>query len=222
MNTDKDQKQAPAKAGNEWVALFDGKTTTGWHSYGRKTVASAWKVEYGVLHLAADSKAYGEDSGDLVTDESFEDFHLKLEWKVAPGGNSGILFYVQDQPDKYDRSWKTGPEMQLLDNERHPDAKIPNRKAGDLYDLLAGAPDNANPAGEWNQTEIICDKGRLQFYQNGENILTTTLWDEHWKNLIAHSKFRDYPDFGTFRLGKIVLQDHRDEVWFRNIQVKKL
>ncbi|HEY4650306.1 MAG TPA: DUF1080 domain-containing protein [Pontibacter sp.] len=205
-----------------WVALFNGENTSGWHSYGSNTAASAWKVEGGVLHLAPASKTYGADSGDLVSDEAFEHFHLKLEWKVAPGGNSGLLFYVQDEPEKYERTWMTGPEMQLLDNERHPDAKIPKRKAGDLYDLIAGTPDNARPAETWNHTEIICDNGRLEFYQNGERIIATTLWDRQWQELIANSKFRDYPGFGTFRSGHIVLQDHRDEVWFRNILIRKL
>ncbi|WP_222619722.1 MULTISPECIES: 3-keto-disaccharide hydrolase [Pontibacter] len=219
MKKDKNNS-VTAEAG--WVVLFDGETTNGWHSYGKQTAAGAWKVENGTLYLAAASKAYDEDSGDLVSDAVFEEFHLKLEWKVAPGGNSGILIHVQDEPEKYKRTWMTGPEMQLLDNERHPDARIPKRKAGDLYDIVAGNPDNANPAGTWNEAEIICKNNQLKFYQNGEMILTTTLWDDHWRQLIANSKFKDYPYFGTFRSGHIVLQDHRDEVWFRNIKVRKL
>lgn len=212
----------PVPAEGDWVLLFDGRSTNGWHTYGKQTAARDWKAEEGTLHLAARSKAYDEDSGDLVSDEAFDNFHLKLEWKVAPGGNSGILFYVQDEPQKYKRTWMTGPEMQLLDNAQHPDAKLPKRKAGDLYDLIACNPDNENPAGTWNQTGIICSHGRLEFWQNGENILITTLWDEHWRELIADSKFKDYPYFGTFRSGHIVLQDHRDEVWFRNIRIRKL
>lgn len=214
-------------ADNGWISLFDGKTTKGWHSYGKDHVGSAWKVEDGVLHLDGaskkDSKAEG---GDMVTDEEFENFDLKLEWKISPKGNSGVIFYVKEDPSKYENTYNSGPEMQVLDNGSptvlgHSDAKLYTHRAGDLYDLLA-SKDAVKPAGEWNQAEIIVSKGKLDFYLNGVHTLSTTLWNDTWWKMIAISKFKDMKDFGTFKKGKIALQDHGDDVWYRNIKIKKL
>ncbi|WP_114783506.1 3-keto-disaccharide hydrolase [Botryobacter ruber] len=208
----------------EWLSLFDGKTTNGWHSYGKTATGKAWKAEDGTLHLDASSKKDWQTSegGDILTDQTFEDFHLKLEWKIASNGNSGIVFYVQDDPGKYQRTWNTGLEMQVLDNNGHPDAKIQKHRAGDLYDLIASSPETVKPAGEWNQVEIISDNGNLEFYQNGEKVVSTTLWDDNWKKLVAGSKFAGMTGWGTFKSGKIALQDHGDNVWYRNIRIKRL
>ena len=205
--------------------LFDGKTTQGWHTYGKTgSIGKAWKVDDGALHLDASNKKDWQtsDGGDIVTEDSFDNFHLKLEWKIAPNGNSGIMFYVQEDPSKYEYAWHTGPEMQVLDNAGHPDAKIDKHRAGDLYDLIASSPQTVKPAGEWNQVEIISNNGQLELYQNGERVVNTTLWDDSWKKLVAGSKFKDMPGFGTFKSGKIALQDHGDNVWFRNIRIKRL
>jgi hypothetical protein len=129
---------------------------------------------------------------------------------------------VQEDPAKYAYAWQTGPEMQVLDNAGHPDAKIEKHRAGDLYDLVASSPETVKPAGEWNEIEIISNNGQLEFYQNGAKVLSTRMWDESWKKLIAGSKFRDMPGFGTFKSGKIALQDHGDDVWYRNIRIKRL
>jgi hypothetical protein len=170
-----------------------------------------------------DSKAEG---GDMVTDEEFENFDLKLEWKISPKGNSGVIFYVKEDPSKYENTYNSGPEMQVLDNGSptvlgHSDAKLYTHRAGDLYDLLA-SKDAVKPAGEWNQAEIIVSKGKLDFYLNGVHTLSTTLWNDTWWKMIAISKFKDMKDFGTFKKGKIALQDHGDDVWYRNIKIKKL
>ncbi|WP_242918362.1 3-keto-disaccharide hydrolase [Pontibacter liquoris] len=208
----------------DWIPLFDGKTTNGWHSYGQSTAGNAWKVEDGTLHLDAASKkaATPAQGGDLVTDQEFKDFDLQLEWKIAKNGNSGIIFYVQEDTAKYDYVWNTGPEMQVLDNNGHPDAKIHKHRAGDLYDLIASSEEPVKPAGEWNKAEIISKDGKLELFLNDKKVVTTTMWDDNWKKLIAGSKFADMPDFGTFKSGKIALQDHGDDVWFRNIRIKKL
>lgn len=205
-----------------WVNLFDGKSTQGWHSYGKKTAGSAWKVENGALRLDIAAKKAGGDGGDLVTDGEYSDFHLKLEWKVAPGANSGVIFYVNEDVQKYKNTYNTGPEMQVLDNERHPDAKIHKHRAGDLYDLIASRKETVKPVGEWNKAEIKSKDGKLQFFLNGTEVVSTTLWNDDWKKMIAGSKFASMPGFGTFRSGKIALQDHGDEVWYRNIMIKKL
>ncbi|MFO7446532.1 MAG: DUF1080 domain-containing protein [Ignavibacteriaceae bacterium] len=208
----------------EWELLFDGKTTNGWHTYGKSSIGSAWKAEDGVLHLDASNKSgwQAQDGGDIVTDNEYENFHLKLEWKISEAGNSGIIFYVNEDTSKYQYAWQTGPEMQVLDNERHSDGKINKCRAGDLYDLMSISKDVVKPAGQWNLAEIISDNAKLDFYINGEHVLTTTLWDDNWEKLIKNSKFKDTTGFGIFKKGKISLQDHGNDVWYRNIKIKKL
>lgn len=207
-----------------WQLLFDGHTTNGWHGYGKSAVPKAWKVEDGVLHMDAESKkSYTTDEGgDIVTDRDFDNFDLKLEWKISKNGNSGIMFYVHEDTLKYKSPYNTGPEMQVLDNAGHPDAKIFKHRAGDLYDLIPSSKEVVKPFGEWNHVEIVANRGKLDFYLNGEHTVSTTMWDDNWRKMIANSKFASMPDFGTFKSGKIDLQDHGDDVWFRNIKIKKL
>lgn len=200
-----------------WVKLFDGTSTTGWHTWKQTTAGAGWKVEDGALHLDAAAK---EGRGDLVTNDEFENFDLKYDWKISEGGNSGLIFYVNENP-KYEDTYMTGPEMQVLDNDKHSDGKIPKHRAGNLYDLIQG-PDVAKPVGEWNKAEIVCNHGSLKLYLNGVNVVTTTMWDDNWKKMVAGSKFKQWPDFGTFNKGHIALQDHGNNVWFKNIMIKKL
>jgi hypothetical protein len=202
------------------VKLFDGQTTTGWHTYNKTGVGSAWEVQDGTLHL--DPKKKGTNGGgDLITDKEYSNFHLKYEWKVAPGANSGVIFFVHEDP-KYNQTYLTGPEMQVLDNDGHKDGKITKHRSGDLYDLVKSAEEKVNPVGEWNKAEIISDNGKLTLILNGIKTVTTTMWDDNWKALIAGSKFKTWEGFGTYKSGKIALQDHGDEVWYRNITIKEL
>ncbi|HEY0054863.1 MAG TPA: DUF1080 domain-containing protein [Pedobacter sp.] len=202
-----------------WIPLFDGKTTSGWHSYGKSYAGAAWIVEDGALHLNISPNLEG---GDLVSNEEFSDFHLKLEWKIAPGGNSGVMFYVHEDKEKYEYTYFTGPEMQVLDNDKHPDAKINKHRAGDLYDLIASRKEVVKPVGQWNQAEIKSKNGKLQFFLNGTKVVSTVLWNDDWKKLVSRSKFNSIPSFSIYKTGKISLQDHGDEVWYRNIMIKRL
>ena len=207
----------------EWISLFDGQTLNGWSKYGGGEVGKAWKVENGELFLDATNKAGWQtgDGGDIVTNEEFENFHLKYEWKIAQNGNSGVMFYVHEAPE-FQYPWNTGPEMQVLDNAGHPDAKIISHRAGDLYDLIVSSEETVKPYGEWNQAEIIANNGKLDLVLNGKTFVSTTMWTPEWEALIAKSKFKDMAGFGKYIKGKIALQDHGDLVHFRNIVIKKL
>jgi len=212
--------EAPAE---EWISLFDGQTFNGWSKYGGGEVGKAWKIENGELYLDAANKAGWQtgDGGDIVTNEEFENFHFKYEWKIAPNGNSGVIFLVHEAPE-YQYPWQTGPEMQVLDNAGHPDAKIISHRAGDLYDLIVSSEETVKSAGEWNQAEIIINQGKLDLVLNGVTIVSTQLFTPEWEALIAKSKFKDMPGFGKYRKGKISLQDHGDVVHYRNLLIKKL
>jgi len=207
-----------------WQLLFDGKSAKGWHRYGGKPVGSEWKIADGAIYLDTTIKENWQvkDGGDIVSDEEFENFHLKLEWKIAKDGNSGIMFYVHEDTTKYKWGWETAPEMQILDNAGHADAKIIKHRAGDLYDLISCSKETVKPHGEWNLAEVKCVNGKLDLFLNGENVVSTTMWDDNWKKMVAGSKFAKMPDFGTYKKGKIGLQDHGNTVWYRNVMIKKL
>jgi Domain of Unknown Function (DUF1080) len=207
-----------ASVDSGWTTLFDGTGTNGWHSYGKPGVNTRWKIADGALTIDTASK----ESGDIVTNDEYENFDLQLDWKIAPKGNSGIIFLVKEDTAKYHATYLTGPEMQVLDNNGHEDAKIPKHRAGDLYDLIACSTETVKPAGEWNQAEIKINKGKLDLFLNGTNVVSTTLWDDNWKKLVAGSKFKAMPDFASFKSGHIALQDHGNMVSYKNIRIKKL
>ncbi len=211
-----------------WILLFDGNTSNGWRGYGEEDFPAAWLVEDGTLHIQGSGRgeAGSEEGGDILYDKIFSNFHLKLEWKIAEGANSGILYLGQESPE-YDFIWKTAPEMQILDNERHVDANLGkdgNRQAGSLYDLIPAKPQNAKPAGEWNSAEVIVYKGTVVHKQNGETVLEYHLWTPEWNELVAGSKFPELNEnwANVASEGYIGLQDHGDDVWFRDIKLKEL
>jgi Domain of Unknown Function (DUF1080) len=229
-NNADEEKSKTADAANTptadsgWVSLFDGKTTAGWHTYGKSSVGEAWKIADGALYLDTTQKLdwQTKGGGDIVTNDEYENFHLKLEWKIAKDGNSGIIFYVHEDTAKYQYVWHTGPEMQVLDNDGHGDGKIIKHRAGDLYDLISCSKETVKPVGEWNEAEIVSNNGKLDFFLNGTNVVSTNMWDSAWKQMLAASKFKDMKDFGTYKKGRIALQDHGNTVWYRNIRIKKL
>jgi len=214
---------SPIRKEKGWTSLFDGKSLKGWHTYGKMTVNASWKVEDGSIFFNGSKKDKSEKgSGDLVSNKEYENFHLKLDWKVAKNGNSGLLFWVQEDTVKYKQTYYTGPEMQVLDNDGHPDGKIPKHRAGNLYDLIAGKEGVVKAVGEWNRAEMICNRGKLEFILNGVTVLSTTYGDDNWKKMIAGSKFKEWPDFATIFKGHFALQDHGNDVWFKNIMIQKL
>ena len=196
--------------------LFDGKTTTGWHTYLKKGT-TAWKVVDGTLQL--DPKA--EDQGDLITDGEYENYELTLEWNISKEGNSGIIFGVHEDP-KFGATYQTGIEMQVLDNKDADDNKQANHLAGSLYDMKAPSKDVAKPAGEWNKVKLRKQNGHLTFYLNDTKIVETQMGSDEWKQMIANSKFKTWTDFAAYPKGHIALQDHGHVVSFRNIAIKQL
>lgn len=203
-----------------WKLLFDGKTTTGWRNYNSNTLGAGWKAVNGTLALD-NSVTQREERGDIVTNDEYENFELSLEWKIDSCGNSGIIFNVIEDP-KHDATYYTGPEMQVLDNTCHPDAKIEKHQAGDLYDLIKSKKETVKPAGQWNVSRIISRKGKYEFWLNGTKVVEFTMHTPEWDALVAGSKFKAWPDFGKATKGHIALQDHGDNVWFRNIKIKEL
>jgi Domain of Unknown Function (DUF1080) len=207
-----------------WTSLSGENALNNWHTYGKKKAGAAWNIDSSSIHLKPTEKdRYRNlDGGDLVSNDTFGNFDLKLEWKIAPKANSGIIIFVREDPANYKETWNTGPEMQVCDIDSNEDAHIIKHEAGDLYDLIASRIMSARPAMEWNQVEIVSYNQRLDFYLNDVHIISTGLWNDAWKKRIASSKFKDMPGFGSFPSGHIALQDHGGEVWYRNIKIKKI
>jgi hypothetical protein len=201
-----------------WELLFDGQSTKGWHTWKRTDVSKGWGVKDHALHLDPSVK---DDRGDLVTDASFENYELRFTWKIAPKGNSGIIFLVQEKPG-IDATWFSGPEYQLIDNVNYPDKLDPKQMSASLYDLIACPAELCKPAGQWNEGAIIVDHGRIRQELNGKTVVDVTLGSATWNAALAPSKFAPMKDFAKVAEGRIAIQDHSGEVWVKNIKIRKL
>lgn len=207
----------PKEKKEGWQLLFDGKTTKGWKSWKSDKVTDRWKVSNGELYLDKSVT----NGGDILTEKEYKDYELALEWKISACGNSGIMFNVVED-EKYQNTYHTGPEMQVLDNTCHPDAKIIKHRAGDLYDLISCSKETVKPAGEWNQVRIVSKNAKMEFWLNGTKVVEFTMHTPEWDKMVASSKFKTMPDFGKALQGHIALQDHGDAVWFRSIKIREL
>lgn len=219
---------APEKA-EGWQLMFDGKTSNGWRGFKMDVFPSNWEVVDGTLHMikgADQTEEQKANKADIIYDKQFENFVFRLEWKISEVGNSGI-FYLGQELDEFKKIYHTAPEMQVLDNDKHPDAKKGkdgNRKAGSLYDLIPAKPQNAKAVGEWNQVEITINNREVTHKQNGVKVLSYNIDSPEWKELVAESKFPKLnPNWVNMAAkGYVGLQDHGDDVWFRNLKVKEL
>jgi len=213
-----------------WRLLFDGKTFGDWRNYGSHEPVQKWVVEDGALMLPGDTVGYlktlanwvlGTASGDLIYGgQKYQDFELRLEWKISENGNSGIFYYVADE--EHSAPWQTGLEMQVLHNEGHSNGKIETHRAGDLYDMIAATPETVRPPGQWNEALIRSKDGKIEHWLNGVKVVSFAYGGPEWIAMIADSKYRDMPDHGMANSNYFVLQDHGDKVWYRNIKAREL
>ncbi len=192
----------------------DITSTDHWRNYLKNTLSSNWKNEDSMLVLTP-------GGGDIVTKQEYENFELEMDWKISEGGNSGLFFYVVES-DTLEAVYHSGPEYQLLDNERHADAKIRKHRTGDNYDVQQSSVETVKPAGEWNHTRLVVNNGHVEHFLNGEKVVEYDLWTPAWEDSVAQSKFAELPAYGKAKSGHIALQDHGDEVWFQNIKIKEL
>jgi cytochrome c len=195
-----------------WRLLFDGRTTSNWRGFNSKATPEGWRVEAGELVRAA-------DAGDLITVDEFQDFELTLDWKLEAGGNSGVFFHVAEGQDAV---WRTGPEMQILDNDRHADGKNPMTSAGSNYALNAPRSDVTRPIGLFNRARLVVAGSHVEHWLNGTKLFEYEMWTPEWEALVAASKFASMPRYGREKTGHIALQDHGDRVSFRNIKIRPL
>ncbi len=199
----------------DWIALFDGSDLSAWRGYRRQDVPAGWQVRDGLL--VYDPSA--GDGGDLVTRDTFGDFELGLDWRVEPGGNSGIFYRADEDADAI---WHHAPEMQVLDDEAHADGASGLTSAGAAYGLYPASEDVVNAAGEWNHVRVVARGPRVEHWLNGTKIVEYEVGSEDWDRRVADSKFSAYPRFGEATAGRIGLQDHGDTVWFRDIRIRRL
>jgi len=198
--------------GGEWRQLFDGQSLAGWHAFHQTAAPTNWRVVDGTIVTQGEGP-------DLVTNEQYGDFELVLDWKVAPGSNSGVIYRVSDAAGE---TYETGPEMQVLDDARHSDGKSPLTSAGSLFGLYPAPRGVVKPAGEWNTARIWVQGNHVEHWLNGTKMVSYDLGSPDFNAKVAASKFKAWPGFGKSARGYIALQDHGDPVAFRNIRIRTL
>ena len=197
---------------SDWRTLFDGRGLEAWRGFRRPDVPDGWRIVDGALTRVT-------DAGDLITREQFADFELTLDWKVAEGGNSGIMYRVTEDAEA---TYQTGPEMQVLDDTRHADGCSPLTSAGAVYGLYPAQPGIVHPAGEWNSVRIVARGAHVEHWLNDTKVADYELDSPEWKARVAATKFTAWPWYGRAASGHIALQDHGDRVAFRRIRIRTL
>ncbi len=216
---------SPTEKKNGWSLLWDGSTTEGWR--GAKLEGfpeSGWAIEDGILKVNKGDGGESTNGGDIITRRKYRNFILSVDFRITEGANSGIKYFVNPDLNKGAGS-AIGCEFQILDDEKHPDAKLGvkgNRQVGSLYDLIPAPQDKPFRKNDWNTAVIVVEGDKVTHILNGVKLLEYTRNNEMWNALVAYSKYRDWPDFGNAEEGHILLQDHGDEVWFRNVKIKEL
>ena len=198
-----------------WVILFDGGSVDQWRGYKQDNFPKdGWAVENGALKTIV-----GGNRVDIITKDIYQNFELVLEWRVSPAGNSGIFYFATEESDYI---WQTAPEMQVLDDSAHPDGKRAVTSAGSLYALISPTVNSLKPVGEFNEARIKVKNDQVEHWQNGKKVLAYEYGSDTINELIAKSKFKSMPLFAKANSGHVGLQHHGEEVWFRNIRIRKL
>jgi hypothetical protein len=209
----------PTSMAAGWTPLFDGSTLNGWRGY-KKADASGtrWRVENGLLTVAARDGKDTRGALDLITTAAYDSFELAWEWRISPGGNSGVKYFVLEDLDA-----AIGHEYQIIDDDKHADARIsPERQTASFYDVLAASSRPVRPVGEFNESRVIVNSTHVEHWLNGTRVLHYELESPALRAAVQDSKFKDVARFGTRQKGHILLQDHGDSVWYRNIRIRRL
>ncbi len=199
-----------------WIALSRGTDASAWRGYKLKEFpAKGWDMADGVIHCLK-----GGGGGDLVTRETYGSFEFRFEWKVSPGANSGVMYHVGEE---FGASYESGPEYQVVDDAKHPDGKNPKTSAGSLYALIAcNASKSVQPAGEWNKGRIVVRGNHVEHWLNGMRVVEYDLGSPSLAALVADSKFKAWKSYANQPTGHLCLQDHGDEVWYRQLRVRRI
>lgn len=196
-----------------WQLLFNGTDMSQWRNFKKADLSDKWQIEDGAMKLTSGG------GGDILTKKQYQNFELLLDWKIAEVGNSGIFVLVDETGNTI---YAHAPEIQILDNERHSDNKLDTHRSGSLYDMIASPPSSHKKAGEWNTSKIRLQNSKLTIWQNGVQTAEVTIDSPEWHKLLAASKFAKWEGFAKAKTGHIGLQDHGDQVWFKNIKIKEL
>jgi hypothetical protein len=204
-----------------WVLLFDGISGKGWRAFNKSDFPAGWVVENGTLKALG--TAHGDTGGDIVYAAAmFENFELSIDWKISPGGNSGIFYHTVEGP-QYKAPYATAPEYQLIDDNGYPDKLEDWQKTACDYAMYTAPPDKAlKPAGEWNHARIIFTKEKVEYWLNGKMTVSFVPWSDDWTQRRNSGKWEAFPAYGKARTGYIALQDHGSPTWFKNIKIRKL
>ncbi|WP_022836353.1 3-keto-disaccharide hydrolase [Salisaeta longa] len=206
-----------AAQANGWRLLFDGTSMAQWRGFTQDSMPDDWTIARGAMHFTG---ANDDAPDDIITRQMYDHFDLRLEWRISEGGNSGIMFNVREEG--YEWPWQTGPEMQVLDNKRHPNGENPKTTAGANYALYAPAQDVTKPVGQWNEARLVVRGDTVTHYLNGTQLVRYVIGSEEWTQRVQNSKFGEMPGYASFDSGYIALQDHGDPVWFRDIKIRTL
>jgi hypothetical protein len=209
---------APSSLPEGFVSLFDGTTMSGWRIYKNKP-NNSWEVLDGTLHCKPFAEGGDNQRSDLITEEQYDNFEFSFEWKISAQGNSGVIYLVSEA---YNESYETGPEYQVMDDDGYPGEVAAANRSACNYDMHAIENRKLNPAGEWNEGKIVVNNKHVEHWLNGEKVLEYDIDSDDWKARRDASKWKDFPGYGTVSKGHIALQDHGNEVWYRNLAIKVL
>lgn len=199
----------------EWEVLFDGSNLDAWRGWKMDNVPLQWKIEDGAVVLD------GKGGVDLITKKEYGNFELQLDWKISKCGNSGIIYHIVEA-DSLDHTYQSGPEMQILDNDCHPDGKIKTHRAGDNYDMQSCTVETVKPVGQWNHVRLVVNGNHVEQWLNGTKVVEFEQGSPQWKAQLAKSKFAKWPLYAKASKGHISLQDHGNKVWFKDIRIREL